>query len=571
MIIFRTVRWKNILSTGNVFTEIKLDKSPSTLIVGQNGAGKSTILDAISFALYGKPFRKINKPQLINSINNKDSVVEIEFDVSRDKYKIVRGMKPNVFEIYKNGNLVNQAAANRDYQEMLEKSILKLNHRSFSQVVVLGSSTYVPFMQLPSTHRREVIEDLLDIQIFTTMNTLLKDKVSNNKNELQDTKYKIELAKNKIDLYERHISNVQSDKQTRVDSINAKMKLVAKKIVDLNTQVADLNTRIAAKKETQENLVALVEEMDKNNTELLNLTSRFYAVEKDIGFFHDHEHCPTCKQGIEHEFKQTTISERTAELEQVKAERAAAKERCEATVERKKAYDLVEKEIKVIERELQTAELTLNSEKKIFFNLKKDLEETKVETENDTDVTNQLNEAREEVVMLEAKRESLINESVVLNAASSLLKDGGIKSRIIKQYIPIMNKLINKYLAAMDFFVHFELDEQFNEKIKSRFRDEFSYNNFSEGEKMRINLAVLFTWRAIAKMRNSASTNLLLMDEVFDSSLDGVGTDEFLKILNELTADTNTFVISHKGDALYDKFRSVIRFEKHGNFSRMVK
>ena len=570
MIIFKTIRWKNILSTGNVFTEIKLDRSPSTLIVGQNGAGKSTILDAISFALYGKPFRKINKPQLINSINDKDAVAEIEFAVGRDNFKVVRGIKPNIFEIYKNGNLLNQAAANRDYQEMLEKNILKLNHRSFSQVVVLGSSTYVPFMQLPSSHRREVIEDLLDIQIFTTMNTLLKDKINNNKTATQDAKYKIELAKNKIDLYERHISNVKSDKKTRIDTAKAKMKLVAKKVVELNKQRTEIEANISTLRSSQEDLVALVSEMDENNTKLLSLTNDVYSLEKDISFFHDHEHCPTCKQGIEHDFKQSSIVEKTAALETTKQQRTAIQEKCKETTDRKLAYDEIEKQIRGLERQLQTVELTLASEKKIFFNLNKDVEEINTETENDTDVTNELVQTREELSELESSREKLANEAVVLNAATALLKDGGIKSRIIKQYIPIMNKLINKYLAAMDFFVHFELDEQFNEKIKSRFRDEFSYNSFSEGEKMRINLAVLFTWRAIAKMRNSASTNLLIMDEVFDSSLDGVGTDEFFKILNELTADTNTFVISHKGDALYDKFRSVIRFEKHGNFSRML-
>ena len=570
MIIFKTIRWKNILSTGNVFTEIKLDRSPSTLIVGQNGAGKSTILDAISFALYGKPFRKINKPQLINSINDKDAVAEIEFAVGRDNFKVVRGIKPNVFEIYKNGNLLNQAAANRDYQEMLEKNILKLNHRSFSQVVVLGSSTYAPFMQLPSSHRREVIEDLLDIQIFTTMNTLLKDKINNNKTATQDAKYKIELAKNKIDLYERHISNVKSDKKTRIDTAKAKMKLVAKKVVELNKQRTDIEANISTLRSSQEDLVSLVSEMDENNTKLLSLTNDVYSLEKDISFFHDHEHCPTCKQGIEHDFKQSSIVEKTAALETTKQQRTAIQEKCKETTDRKLAYDEIEKQIRGLERQLQTVELTLASEKKIFFNLNKDVEEINTETENDTDVTNELVQTREELSELESSREKLANEAVVLNAATTLLKDGGIKSRIIKQYIPIMNKLINKYLAAMDFFVHFELDEQFNEKIKSRFRDEFSYNSFSEGEKMRINLAVLFTWRAIAKMRNSASTNLLIMDEVFDSSLDGVGTDEFFKILNELTADTNTFVISHKVDALYDKFRSVIRFEKHGNFSRML-
>lgn len=570
MIIFKNVRWKNILSTGNVLTEIKLDKSPSTLIVGQNGAGKSTILDAISFALYGKPFRKINKPQLINSINNKDALVEIEFQVGRDAYKVVRGIKPNVFEIYKNDNLLNQSSANRDYQEMLEKSILKLNHRSFSQVVVLGSSTYVPFMQLPSLQRREVIEDLLDIQIFSTMNTLLKDKINENKNEINDTKYKIELTKNKIDLYERHISSVNSDKQTKVNALKSKLKIVAKKIVELNNQIKNLKESIDNKDAEKEDFAALTTELNAYTTEHLSLNSSFQSVKKEIAFFNNHEHCPTCKQGIAHDFKHSTVTDRTTELQRIEAEIKVAKAKLDEAQERKVAYDAIEKELSQLQRDLQTTELTLVSEKKIFFNINKDLEELNTETQSDADVTNELAQAKEDLTVMESRRESLINHSVVLNAASTLLKDGGIKSKIIKQYIPIMNKLINKYLAAMDFFVHFELDEQFNEKIKSRFRDEFSYNSFSEGEKMRINLAVLFTWRAIAKMRNSASTNLLIMDEVFDSSLDGVGTDEFLKILNELTSENNTFIISHKGDALYDKFRSVIRFEKHGNFSKMV-
>lgn len=569
MIHFKVVRWKNFLSTGNVFTEVKLDKSKSTLIVGQNGAGKSTILDAISFALYNKPFRKINKPQLINSINNKEAVVEIEFTVGRDEFKVVRGIKPNVFEIYKNNILLNQDSANRDYQDFLEKSILKLNHRSFSQVVVLGSSTYVPFMQLPANQRREVIEDLLDIQIFTSMNTLLKEKVASNKTELADIKYASDLCNEKIAMEEKYLATVRKDKDSRIEANKQKMKTIAKTIVDLRESIKDYQQEyitLELEVDDEADILAKANELSDNRVRLYD---RMFSLEKEIKFFHDNENCPTCKQGIAHEFKESAVSNKQDTLSAIKEElqiidgdQSQVTARLDDIKKIRQALIKINEQIKVVNVQIQ-------SEKQNFKNL--ELENESLEREQDAGrSTEALEKLKEELVGIEAKRETLTKRSSVLGAASALLKDGGIKTKIIRQYIPIMNKLINKYLAAMDFFVHFELDEQFNEKIKSRFRDEFSYNSFSEGEKMRINLAVLFTWRAIAKMRNSATTNLLIMDEVFDSSLDGVGTDEFLKILNGLTADNNTFIISHKGDALYDKFHSVIKFEKHGNFSRIA-
>lgn len=569
MILFKAVRWKNFLSTGNVFTEVKLDKSKSTLIVGQNGAGKSTILDAISFALYNKPFRKINKPQLINSINNKEAVVEIEFTVGRDEFKVVRGIKPNVFEIYKNNILLNQDSANRDYQDFLEKSILKLNHRSFSQVVVLGSSTYVPFMQLPANQRREVIEDLLDIQIFTSMNTLLKEKVASNKTELADIKYASDLCNEKIAMEEKYLATVRKDKDSRIEANKQKMKTIAKTIVDLRESIKDYQQEyitLELEVDDEADILAKANELSDNRVRLYD---RMFSLEKEIKFFHDNENCPTCKQGIAHEFKESAVSNKQDTLSAIKEElqiidgdQSQVTARLDDIKKIRQALIKINEQIKVVNVQIQ-------SEKQNFKNL--ELENESLEREQDAGrSTEALEKLKEELVGIEAKRETLTKRSSVLGAASALLKDGGIKTKIIRQYIPIMNKLINKYLAAMDFFVHFELDEQFNEKIKSRFRDEFSYNSFSEGEKMRINLAVLFTWRAIAKMRNSATTNLLIMDEVFDSSLDGVGTDEFLKILNGLTADNNTFIISHKGDALYDKFHSVIKFEKHGNFSRIA-
>lgn len=569
MIQFKTVRWKNFLSTGNVFTEVKLDKSKSTLIVGQNGAGKSTILDAISFALYNKPFRKINKPQLINSINNKDAVVEIEFTVGRDAYKVIRGIKPNLFEIYKNSILMNQDSANRDYQDVLEKTILKLNHRSFSQVVVLGSSTYVPFMQLPANQRREVIEDLLDIQIFTSMNNILKEKVSANKAEVTEAKYAADLCSEKIAMEQKYLASIRKDKDSRIEANKLKIKEIAKTIVELHKSIKDYQQEYIALELDVGDEDEVLKQANELSDNRVRLYDRMFSLEKEIKFFHDNENCPTCKQGIDHNFKESAVSNKTNTLASIKEELEIIEiDQIQITSRLNDIKDIHQGMIKVNEQ-IKVVMTQIQSEKRNYKTL--EAENESLSKEKDTaESTATLLALQEELAVIEAKREALSKRNAVLSAASALLKDGGIKTKIIRQYIPIMNKLINKYLAAMDFFVHFELDEQFNEKIKSRFRDEFSYNSFSEGEKMRINLAVLFTWRAIAKMRNSATTNLLIMDEVFDSSLDGVGTDEFLKILNSLTADNNTFIISHKGDTLYDKFHSIIKFEKHGNFSRIA-
>jgi DNA repair exonuclease SbcCD ATPase subunit len=569
VISFKVVRWKNFLSTGNVFTEVKLDKSKSTLIVGQNGAGKSTILDAISFALYNKPFRKINKPQLINSINNKEAVVEIEFSVGRDSYKVVRGIKPNIFEIYKNGAMFNQDSANRDYQEFLEKTILKLNHRSFSQVVVLGSSTYVPFMQLPAHQRREVIEDLLDIQIFTSMNNMLKEKVALNKTEVADAKYAADLCSEKITMEQKYLASIRKDKDSRIEANKLKIKEIAKTIVELRESIKDYQRDWITLELDLSDENHVLEKANELSDNRVRLFDRMFSLEKEIKFFHDNENCPTCKQGIDHDFKESAVSSKKDTLSSIEEElKVIDVDQDQVTTRLNDIKDTRQAMIKVNEH-IKVVTAQIESEKRNYKAL--ETENASLAKEQDTtESTATLLALKEELAEIEAKREALSRRNAVLSAASALLKDGGIKTKIIRQYIPIMNKLINKYLAAMDFFVHFELDEQFNEKIKSRFRDEFSYNSFSEGEKMRINLAVLFTWRAIAKMRNSATTNLLIMDEVFDSSLDGVGTDEFLKILNNLTADNNTFIISHKGDALYDKFHSIIKFEKQGNFSKIA-
>jgi DNA repair exonuclease SbcCD ATPase subunit len=568
VIVFKYVKYKNILSTGNAWTEIRLDKNKSTLIVGENGAGKSTMLDAICFALYGKPFRKINKPQLMNSINQKNLEVEVSFDISGNKYIVKRGIKPNIFEIWKNGELLNQDAAARDYQAYLEQNILKMNLKSFGQIVVLGSSTFVPFMQLPAAHRREVIEDLLDIQIFSTMNILLKDKLQTNKSEITDIKYQIELVKDRIDAAKEHNESIRKLKETEVSRIKERVKEQLAFIENENTSIDELGNQL-------DKLMASINDkptQKKKHQELLDigrkLSDKQKKLTKEIDFYENHDNCPTCRQGIEHDFKESTVYENREKINQIAdgREEIAAK----ALVVETRLI-----EIEGIEEEISATNLTMSEHRaniklamSVLNGLKKDLQSAEEEVEAVD--TSKIDEYEAELQSFHIKQEQLHQDRDTLSVVASMLKDGGIKTRIIKQYVPVMNKLINKYLAAMDFFVQFELDESFNETIKSRFRDEFSYGSFSEGEKLRIDLALLFTWRSVSKLRNSVTTNILIMDEIMDSSLDNAGTEEFLKIINELTADSNVFIISHKGDQLYDKFENIIKFEKHKNFSRMV-
>ena len=567
-IIFESVRYKNILSTGNAWTEVQLNRSKSTLIIGDNGAGKSTMLDALTFALYGKPFRNIKKNQLINSVNGKGLEVEARFTIGGNKYLISRGIKKNKFEIYKNGEMLNQDASVRDYQGYLEDTILKLNYKSFGQVVVLGSSTFVPFMQLKAGERREVIEDLLDIQIFTVMNTLLKDRLSENKSSIIDIKHKIELLNNQIVSSKTHNESLRKLREGEVDKLKEKLReqiaIVEAEQESVDTliqEVVDLGEDITDKADTKAKLKEL-QELDRE------LLSKHRALTKEVEFYHDHDNCPTCKQGIDHEFKEETItshSTKTAEIESARQEIRSKSDKLDKRID-----DIDDVENVISAKNMQMSEHRVA--KKIAMSSCKALKEDLVGAEKQaTEVDSQ------EILALEGELQdhhgdqtTLFDEKETLGVVSSMLKDGGIKTRIIKQYVPVMNKLINKYLSAMDFFVQFELDENFNETIKSRFRDVFSYSSFSEGEKLRIDLALLFTWRAVAKLRNSVSTNLLIMDEIMDSSLDTSGTEEFLKIIQDLTADSNIFIISHKGDQLFDKFHSVIRFEKVKNFSRIA-
>ena len=568
MIEFEYVRYKNILSTGNTWTTINLNANKSTLIIGDNGAGKSTMLDAISFGLYGKAFRKISKPQLLNSINQKGLEVELAFTIGKTTYLIKRGIKPNIFEIWKNGELLNQDAAARDYQAYLEQNILKMNFKSFGQIVVLGSSTFVPFMQLPAQHRREVIEDLLDIQIFSTMNNLLKDKVTNNKTEFQENKYQIDLIGDRIKSAKEHNESIRKLKTGEVARIKDKVKEQLDFISNENTSIERINESIDTlmrltfdKKDVKAKLDNLIDLDRKLDTKMSQLN-------KEVQFYSNHDNCPTCKQGIEHEFKHETLESHGQKTQEIKDAKASINEKRIVVEQRLAEISDIEDELSAMNTTASNHRANIKLSKSILANFKKELEDAEKEVEAVD--TSKISELETELSDHHDRQTQLSSDRETLSIVGSMLKDGGIKTRIIKQYVPVMNKLINKYLSAMDFFVQFELDEAFNETIKSRFRDVFSYGSFSEGEKLRIDLALLFTWRAVSKLRNSVSTNLLIMDEIMDSSLDNAGTEEFLKIINELTSDSNVFIISHKGDQLYDKFDHTIRFQKHKNFSRMV-
>lgn len=570
MIHFQTVRWRNFLSTGNAFTTIQLDKRPTTLIVGENGSGKSTLLDAVCFALFGKPYRNINKPQLVNTINNKNCVVEIEFNIGKKQYKIVRGMKPGIFEIWVDTVLINQDAASRDYQKYLEESILKLNYKSFTQIVILGSASFTPFMQLPAASRREVIEDILDIKIFTAMNVVLKEKLADLKSSIVQTDTKITIAKNKAQIQQDYIKTLQDDRDARITEIVNKIHEARHEIVEKHgilthldgdrdrciNDITDANTVI----QTINKIIQQINEYRTSTTKL----------EKEISFYHDNDTCPKCKQGIEHDFKKNIIDDHEKEMTDI--------EGCISSIEgEKRQLETRLHEINTINNKISELTEQINSVKNDIASSERYIQRLELEK---NDITVKVGNIEVEKAKLKdlakdaleiAKERSDMNElQSYYDIASVLLKDSGIKTKIIKQYLPVINKLVNKYLTAMDFFVQFTLDEKFDEIIKSRYRDDFSYESFSEGEKQRIDLALLFTWRTIAKLKNSASTNLLILDEVFDSSLDNTATDLVMTLLNTLGEGTNVWVISHKGDQLFDKFTHVIKFEKKKNFSVII-
>ena len=568
MITFKYVRWKNFLSTGNTFTEIQLDRNPSTLIIGENGAGKSTILDALCFGLFGKPFRQISKNQLINTVNAQGTIVEIEFETQNKNVKVVRGIKPNTFEIWVDGNMINQSANAKDYQKHLEQQILKLNYRSFTQVVILGSSTFIPFMQLKSQARREVVEDILDIKIFSLMNLILKGKVKSLNADISENQYQVELNREKVELQENYIEDIERNKDTL---LYQKTTLRDGNEEEVFTRKAEAN-RITEENQTLLDAMsgedAAVEKRDKLKDIQFTLKDKHNRHEQMIDFLEKNDVCPTCEQDIDEAFKTKAISQRSEQVKELSEGLIQMKREMDKATNKLKEYKDIAKVLNDNNIKLAKLNSGITELEKFNATIAEEIRQLESGDVTKTDYE-KLDNLKKLCYSLESTKSKLKEDMVYFDVARNLLQDTGIKTKIIKQYLPIMNKLINGYLSSMDFFVNFNIDENFNETIKSRFRDVFSYANFSEGEKMRIDLALLFTWRAVAKMKNSTNTNLLILDEIFDSSLDATGTDDFLKILNTFEKE-NVFIISHKQDMLIDKFRSVIKFEKVKNFSKVA-
>lgn len=566
---FKVVRWKNFLSTGDNFTEVQLNRNDSTLIIGQNGAGKSTLLDALSFGLFGKPYRSITKPQLLNSINNKNCVVEVEFSVGNVEFKIVRGIKPNTFEIYQNGNLINQASNTRDYQEYLEQNVLKLNHKSFHQIVVIGSASFTPFMQLPAPQRRSIIEELLDIQVFSRMNQLLKEKMARTKELINDANNQLEIISEKVKIQNKYINDVEALAKDQVRDKQAEVLQHQKSIKDLQELNTELSTQLQALVEKQKSLRSIESKKSKLNQLGSKIENNLQSLEDNRAFFVDNTSCPTCSQEINSETREKHVHTCDAKISEIQQGIEKLQEELSSIEETESAL------LKEIET-FQSAQLDIVSNNASIAQLQKTIDKLETEILKIEGTEGDVSSAIADLKILQDQKEKLaelklgyIDSQNYNFLASEMLKDTGIKTKIVRQYLPVINKLVNQYLQTLDFFVLFNLDESFNETIKSRYRDEFTYASFSEGEKQRIDLSLLFTWRQIAKMKNSANTNLLILDETFDSSLDNDGIDNLMKILNTVTTDTNVFIISHKGDVLDSKFRNKIEFIKERNFSRI--
>lgn len=567
MIHFTKVRWKNFLSTGNAFTEIQLDKSDSTLIVGENGAGKSTMLDAICYGLYGKPFRKVKKDQLINSVNGRDVVIEIEFRTHDHSYLVRRGIKPNLFEIFEDGSLIDQEAAVRDYQEMLEKNILKLSMKSFTQIVILGSSSFVPFMQLTTNVRREVIEDLLDIRVFSSMALLLKDRVATNREEYKFNEQAIRYAQDAIKTQEKLRAEIDEQREIKIRDYNVSIARNEENLNVCNSRIEEYQEEINNLLEQCADYDAIVGRIHKIVSLEQNLESKKSNANKSIKFFTENNECPTCAQLIEETIRKSKIDEKKSSIEEIKEALTRLEDEHRKAEHRHSEIRGIQADIRRLQAETNRFQSSIESYQKEIAIWNKEI--ANLNKTQGTFTESAILSSKLELDKALSSKEQILTDKEMFELATVILRDSGIKSRIIKQYIPVINTLVNKYLAAMDFFVKFELNEQFEEKILSRHRDDFTYESFSEGEKMRIDLSLLFTWRAIARMKNSASTNLLILDEVFDASLDANGCDEFLKLIHDME-DTNIFVISHKGDVLNDKFSNVLRFAKQKNFSRIV-
>lgn len=569
MILFKKLRWKNLLSTGNHFTELVLNGNTNTLVVGTNGSGKSTMLDALCFGLFGKPFRNINKPNLLNSINGRDCVVEVEFSIGNKEYKIIRGIKPNVFEIYQDSILLNQDAAVRDYQDYLEKFILKLNYKSFTQIVILGSASFTPFMQLSAADRRAIIEDLLDIQIFSTMNSLVKERLSNNKDLTASKKSEIALLEQKYELKKEYQDKLNEDIEAKVKEYEEEILLHRETISSLHREIDNLErkekayTEICSKTPEIEKKIAAFRKIESQ------IESKISKVGTDRHFYEHNADCPTCRQAITLEFKEGQLGELLSKEQELNSGLTELQAKLSAHEALLRVQKNEEKNLSNVRIQLATTKTGKTGLEVTIKKIEKQIKELKTPKQTESD-GNELDLIQSQIKQSQDELRQLLEDKAYYDTAAVLLKDTGIKTNIIKQYLPVINKLVNKYLTSMDFFVNFNLDESFKETIKSRHRDDFSYHNFSEGEKQRIDMALMLTWRAVAKLKNSTNTNLLILDEVFDSSLDTSGTEDLMKILHTLDG-VNLFVISHKGDILQDKFVNTIRFEKVRNFSRIIK
>jgi len=564
MIYFKKIKWCNLLSTGNQFTEFDLCSKDTTLVIGANGAGKSTILDALSFGLFGKPFRKINKPQLVNSITQKGLVVEVEFSIGSVEYKVVRGIKPTIFEVYQNGSLLNQSADIADYQDILEKQIIKVNHKSFCQVVVLGTATFQPFMQLPAAQRRDIIEDLLGLQIFTVMNSLLKDKLLINKDEMNNIITEKKVIESKIEMTKQHLVELQNNNEKMIDEKKKLIEDAQEQIKELNIYLKKISKQI---KELESNIV----EKDNISNKINKLSKLRHQIEaksnilnENIKFFETNDSCPTCKQEIDKDFKHAQITEKNCEIDKINDGLKKLSDEYDVLNNNLKEIMKTNSEIQDLEMEKIRVKTNVQSSEKYIKKLEQDIE--KIKKIHNVNSENKINDFEKQSKEIEDRYNKLSEDKTVLSFASTLLKDDGIKSKIIKQYIPIINKLINKYLAEFELFCEFELDENFSETIKSRFRDSFTYSSFSEGEKQKIDLALLFTWRAIAKLRNSINTNLLIFDEILDSSLDNNSVSYLMNVVNDVSKDNNIIIISHK-EQMTEKFTHVVHFKKIKNFS----
>ena len=569
MITFQKIRWKNFLSTGNQFTEVDFQENATNLIVGTNGTGKSTVLDALTFGLFNKPFRKINKSQLLNSTNEKDCLVEVEFCINNKEYLVRRGIKPNIFVIIVDGNALHKEADDRVMQKMLEENILKVNYKSFTQIVILGSSAFVPFMQLTGANRRDVIEDLLDIRIFSAMNNLIKDKIRTQKDNIKTLDLKKENVKDKLDMQEKFIDELENRGKKHIEDKMGKLKVLT---VEADTHLDHnqiLESNVGDLTKEQESLVGVNKKLKKLNNLKGKISQKVATITKDHKFFTDNTVCPTCTQSIEESFRLNKIDDVQNKAKELQSGYKELEEAIQKEEERERQFTTLSKEITKLNNGISQNNTRISGCNRQIRDLESEIQRLTDQLANRNTEHEKLEEFKENLQNIFKELADKKEEIIYHDFAYSLLKDDGVKTKIIKKYLPLINQQVNRFLQMMDFYINFKLDEEFSETIESPIHEKFSYASFSEGEKMRIDLALLFTWREVARVKNSVNTNLLIMDEIFDSSLDGFGTDEFLKIIRFVIKDANVFVISHKAD-LHDKFNSVIKFEKVKGFSRMV-